>query len=86
MKQLAEVAATSIAQAPTKHVTAMAITSAGVANGNDHSLGFLPDWLPIGDVAVVVGILVGVMTLVKTYNEIRLIRMNIKKAKEKTPE
>ena len=86
MKQLAEVAATSIAQAPTKHVTAMAITSAGVANGNDHSLGFLPHWLPIGDIAVAVGVLVGVVTLIKSYYDIRLVRLNIKKAKEKTPE
>ena len=82
MNQLTEVITTSIAQDPIKHVTAMVITSAGVAKGSDHSLGFLPDGIPLGDIAVVVGIIVGVMTMIKTYNEIRLVRMNIKKAKD----
>ncbi len=82
MKQVAEVVAQSVAQDPTKHITAISVASAGVVNGNNHTLGFLPEWLPIGDLAVVVAVFVGVMTFIKTYNENKLARLKIKQAEE----
>jgi len=82
MKQVAEAVAQSVAQDPTKHLTAISVASAGVVNGNDHRLGFLPEWLPIGDLAVIVGIFVGIMTMVKTYNENKLAKLKIKQAEE----
>ena len=82
MKQLTEVVIVSVAQEKAKHATGMTIASAGVVKGGDHSLGFLPEWLPLGDVAVIVGIIVGVLTMVKTYNEIKLTRIKIKESQK----
>tara|TARA_R110000772_G_scaffold191512_1_gene302459 strand:- start:25 stop:273 length:249 start_codon:yes stop_codon:yes gene_type:complete len=82
MKMLAEVVATSVLQDPTKHAAGMTIVSAGVVNGNEHDFAIFPQWIPLGDMAVVIGIIVGVFTIIKTYNEIKLVRMKLKKEEE----
>lgn len=78
MKQLAEVVAKSVLQDPIKHATGMAVTSVGVVTDHDHS-----SWFNASDIAVVVGITVGIITIVKAYYEIRLIKSKLQGEKDK---
>ena len=73
MNQFIEVVSTSVLQDPIKHATGMAVTSVGVVTDHDHSA-----WINASYIAVIVGITVGVITIVKAYYEIRLIKSKLK--------
>lgn len=82
MKQFVEVVTKSLELDPIKHVTAMTVASVGAVTDVEHSLDFLPEWVTISGFLALIGAAVGIATLIKAYYEIRLIRINIKKAKD----
>ena len=72
MNPFIEIVSKSVLQDPIKHATGMAVTSVGVVTDQDASV-----WFSASNIAVLVGISVGVITIVKAYYEIRLIKSKL---------
>ena len=78
MKEIASIAAESIAREKTRHLVNGAVTgTAGTMSATGTLAGNMMEWLPV--VGVVAGICVSCALFYKTYLEIKLARIELAK-------
>lgn len=79
---IASVAAESLVQEKGRHIVGASVITAGVVGekiNESIEAGFIPDWLPFGDITLLIGCTVGVLTVMKLYKENKLLSIKLSK-------
>ena len=87
LTEIAQAVVTSITTEKTRHLAAIGTTAVGTAEATGgpgvivEKLSFIPYWLPLGEIAAIIGIAASCMIIRKTMVEIKRNNIELEKSR-----